>query len=167
MKSSAAVSDAVSLKCIIAGNGSVGKTCLLRRYTHGDFTMKTAPTAGSDYVPKNVQKDNASLKVNFWDCAGQQKYQHVVKTFFKGSHGAILVFDVSNPESFKEVEGWLRLIVKEAKQGVAVLVVGNKSDLRKDAKNPESMVSEEDIKELLEENSGLDYIECSSGQLQC
>lgn len=161
-KTTKAETEPVSFKCIIAGNGTVGKTCLLRRYTHGDFTMKTAPTTGSDFVPKNVQKDGSSLKINFWDCAGQQRYQQVVKTFFRGSHGALLVFDVSNKDSFKELENWLRSILKEAKSGIAVVVVGNKSDLRKDSMKPETLVTEEEIKEFLDENQGVNYIECSA-----
>lgn len=154
--------EAVNFKCIIAGNGGVGKTCLLRRYTHGDFTFRTTSTQGHDFVTKNLQKDKSIFRVNFWDCAGQEKFHQVVKTFFKGAHGAVLVFDVSSKDSFEELEGWLRPILKDAREGVVTLIVGNKSDLREDEAQKGKLVSQEEIQEFLEEHEGTSYMECSA-----
>lgn len=124
--------------------------------------MKMTPTQGHDFVTKSMQKDSNIFKVNFWDCAGQEKFQQVVKTFFKGAHGAILVFDVSNKDSFKELEGWLRPILKEAKEGVATIIVGNKSDLRADESYKERLVTQEQVNEFLEDHEDISYVECSA-----
>ena len=135
------------LNIIIIGDASVGKTNLLSQYISNIFNEDTRPTIGADYSIKVHQIQDKKINVRFWDTAGQEKYRAISKKFYKDAHGVILVYDVSNRQSYEYLQNWKKEIEENCKENTIVMLIGNKSDLVEDKK-----VSEEDGKKFAEDN---------------
>lgn len=119
-------------KILIIGNSSVGKSNILLRYTDNIFNDSFLPTIGVDFKIKNITVDNQKIKLNIWDTAGQERFQTITSTYYKGSHGIVLVYDITDKESFNNINNWVSEVKKNAGSGVVMLLVGNKSDLESD-----------------------------------
>lgn len=102
------------------------------RFTEGEFKSGLIGTAGVDYKMKNIEFGGKSLKIFIWDTAGQERYRTLTKAYYRGAAGIILVYDVSDPESFKNIEYWLKKIKKHGDENVEILILGNKIDLIND-----------------------------------
>ncbi|MCP4420083.1 MAG: GTP-binding protein [Chloroflexi bacterium] len=116
------------LKIVVAGDGNVGKTSLIRQYCEGRFEQSRVATIGVDFQTKTVQIKGHTIKLSIWDMAGQIHFQSVRTGFYRGSRTAALVHDVTNPESLTHLQGWYEEIVAIVPQQ-RFLVVGNKIDL--------------------------------------
>lgn len=117
------------VKVILAGDGSVGKTCLLRRYVFNEFIEDHKMTIGMDSHTKLTRVPGLGpVKIHTWDLAGQPQWSFVRESFYLGSHAMALVFDVNNPESIQHLPDWVSEC--RGKTGpIPVLVVANKVDL--------------------------------------
>jgi len=144
------------LKILLVGESGVGKSCLLLRFAEGTFSQSFISTIGVDFKMKKVTLNDRVVKLQVWDTAGQERYRTIVSSFYRGAHGIILTFDVTDINSFLKVRHWLSEIRKNAPEGTRVLLVGNKSDLQSkrmvDAKEAQSFA----------EKSGLKYMETSA-----
>jgi len=144
------------LKILLVGESGVGKSCLLLRFAEGTFSQSFISTIGVDFKMKKVTLNDRVVKLQVWDTAGQERYRTIVSSFYRGAHGIILTFDVTDINSFLKVRHWLSEIKKNAPDGTRVLLVGNKSDLQSkrmvDAKEAQSFA----------EKSGLKYMETSA-----
>ncbi len=116
------------LKVVIAGDGTVGKTSLVRRYCEGKFEMTRVATIGVDFQTKLVELPERTVKLSIWDMAGQDRFQVIRSGFYRGSRAAALVFDVTMPDTFANLARWREEIL-EAVSEQPFLVVGNKIDL--------------------------------------
>ncbi len=117
------------VKIILAGDGTVGKTSLLRRYVSDDFTNEHKMTIGMDAHSKLTRIPGLGpVKLHTWDLAGQPQWSTVRETFYIGSHAMALVFDVNAPETIKHLPDWVRECRSKVPT-IPVLVVGNKTDL--------------------------------------
>ena len=117
-------------KYVIVGNASVGKSCLLVRFTDDKFDIDYKTTIGVDFKFKNVQIEDSNIKLQIWDTAGQEKYQSITKSFYKGADGVIIVFDLTSEESFLNVQtSWLEEVQKHCTTDIELMLIGNKSDL--------------------------------------
>lgn len=117
------------VKVILAGDGTVGKSCLLRRYVFNNFTEQHNMTIGMDTHTKLTKVPGLGpVKIHTWDLAGQPQWSIVRESFYIGSHAMALVFDVNNPESIKHLPDWISECRSKAR-GIPVLVVANKMDL--------------------------------------
>lgn len=125
------MSTAPLLKVVVAGDGTVGKTTLIRRYCEGRFEASRVATIGVDFQTKTVQLKHGAVKLSIWDMAGQDHFASVRAGFYKGSRSAALVYDVTQPETFTNLPKWHGEILK-ATPKQKFLVVGNKSDLEPD-----------------------------------
>ena len=114
-------------KITIVGDGNVGKTSLIRRYCEGKFEISRAATIGVDFQTKVVHLPSGNVKLSIWDLAGQDHFKPVRRGFYGGSRATALVFDVTNPTSFYNLERWRQEVV-EAKAVPNFLLVGNKID---------------------------------------
>ena len=122
-------------KILLLGDATVGKTCFLMRYSDDVFIESYLNTIGSDYKLKIVKLDNGkTIKVQLWDTAGQDKYRTIAKNYFKGSHGILLLYDVTSQTSFDNIRGWITDIKDEADENVIVFLLGNKIDLVEERK---------------------------------
>jgi small GTP-binding protein len=117
------------VKVILAGDGTVGKTCLLRRYVFNDFVEHHKMTIGMDSHTKLTKVPGLGpVKIHTWDLAGQSQWSVVRESFYLGSHAMALVFDVNNPETIKHLPDWVSECRSKA-PGIPVLIVANKVDL--------------------------------------
>lgn len=93
-------------KILIIGNSSVGKTSFLFRYADDSFTSAFVSTVGIDFKVKTVFRQDKRVKLQIWDTAGQERYRTITTAYYRGAMGFILMYDVTNEESFNSVQDW-------------------------------------------------------------
>ena len=144
-------------KVLILGDSSVGKTCFLLKYTDKVFNEVYMSTIGLDYRLKTLTlKDGKKVKLQIWDTAGQDRFRTITKNYYKGAHGIILIYDVTNTDTYDNVENWISQIKEEASPNVVIYLVGNKVDMEDKRK-----VSTEDGQKIADANN-LPFIETSA-----
>lgn len=144
-------------KVILVGDCSVGKTSLLNRFVNGDFNENYNSTISVEYKSKVIKLDKFSKAVlKIWDTAGSEKFRSVTRQYFKGSKGIILVFDLTNKDSFSHLKSWMSDIRDNAEKNSEVIVVGNKSDL-----DENRQVEKEEANKYAEMNN-VEYYEASA-----
>ena len=94
-------------KMVLVGNSSVGKTCLFLQYSDSVFNESFMPTIGVDFRIKTLELDNSFIKMQIWDTAGQERFKTITSSYYKGAHGLILVFDLTDRQSFLDLDNWL------------------------------------------------------------
>ena len=147
----------VLYKILLLGDSSVGKTCFLMRYTDNTFQEIHMSTIGLDYKLKNVQLDDGKIvKIQIWDTAGQDRFRSITKNYYKGAHGIILIYDITNKKSFENVRNWINQIKEEVSEKVSIILVGNKID-----DEEHRVVLTEDGEKIAKE-LGLMFFECSA-----
>jgi small GTP-binding protein len=117
------------LKLLLIGESSVGKSCLLLRYADNKFQESFFTTVGIDFKVRAVTVDNLKVRLQVWDTAGQEKFRTITKAYYRGAHGILLVFDVSNADTFAQCQGWMNSISENLSDPVVIVLVGNKCDL--------------------------------------
>ena len=137
------MTEDVVYKILLLGDTSVGKTCFLKRYTEDTFQDAYLSTIGFDFKFKMVTlKNGKQVKVQLWDTAGQERFRTIAKSYYKGAHGIILIYDVSNPKTYDNIKKWLAQIKEEASSKVCIILVANKID------HEERVVTEEEGEKL-------------------
>ena len=116
-------------KVLLLGNSDVGKSSLLLRFAESVWNDSFVPTIGVDFKVKTVEIGDKKFKMQIWDTAGQERFRNVVSTYFRGSNGILLIYDITNKDSFKNLESWLIEIEKNASENVLKILIGNKCDL--------------------------------------
>ena len=117
-------------KVLLLGDTTVGKTCFLLKYTDKTFIDEHMTTIGLDYRLKTLKlKDGKEIKLQIWDTAGQERFRTITKSYYKGSEGILLIYDVTKRESFENVKTWVSQIREEVSKSSVIYVVGNKIDL--------------------------------------
>ncbi|MFX1536022.1 MAG: GTP-binding protein [Promethearchaeota archaeon] len=120
-------------KAVLLGDGAVGKTSLRERFMGKDFTGEYTMTIGADFAAKPVTIEASDKKIMFqiWDLAGQPRFEAVRSVYYQGSHGALLVYDVTRRDSFNNTPKWIMECWKNSgRLKVPLVVLSNKSDLR-------------------------------------
>ncbi|MHA2203636.1 MAG: Rab family GTPase, partial [Candidatus Hodarchaeales archaeon] len=130
-------------KICLLGDGGVGKTSLRERFLGKGFQSGYILTIGADFAVQNLEIDGTQYKFQIWDLAGQQRFEAVRALYYKGSHGAILVFDRTRPESLFNLENWKRELFTNVGRQIPYIILGNKSDL------PNAIIQEE-LKKFVE-----------------
>jgi small GTP-binding protein len=118
------------LKVVVGGEGTVGKTSLIRRYCQGKFEASRVATIGVDFQTQIVKLPEKTVKLSIWDMAGQDRFQVIRGGFYRGSRASALVYDVTQPESFNQLDKWRKEILEVVAEEPFV-VVGNKIDLQR------------------------------------
>ena len=121
------MSETYSLKILLIGDSGVGKTALLRQYCEQKFSDDVSSTIGVDYRTRKVVINDKTITLQLWDTAGQEKFRNITTSYYRGSQGILIVYDVSNFETLQQVTYWIGELKKENVDGV-VFLVGNKSD---------------------------------------
>lgn len=118
-------------KITLLGEGAVGKTSLRRRYLGESFKEGYMMTIGADFAVKKMNLNQTEYTLQIWDLAGQQRFSAVREVYYRGTAGALLVFDISRPETYEILPNWLHELIRNNKNRIVPLVlIGNKSDLR-------------------------------------
>ncbi|XP_055372171.1 ras-related protein Rab-30 [Condylostylus longicornis] len=115
-------------KVVLVGNAGVGKTCLVRRFTQGQFPPGQGATIGVDFMIKTVDVEGEKIKLQIWDTAGQERFRSITQSYYRSAHALILVYDVSCQPTFDCLPEWLREIQEYASCKVLQILVGNKTD---------------------------------------
>ena len=118
-----------SHKIIILGSSSVGKSSIIKRLVSNEFFESNKSTTGAEFYPYNCIIDGEPIKLQIWDTAGQERFKSISKSYFRNAVGAILVFDITNSDSFDQLSQWLNDFQSLAIQNSFILLVGNKIDL--------------------------------------
>ncbi|EGR32687.1 ras oncogene family protein, putative [Ichthyophthirius multifiliis] len=117
-------------KFIIIGNTCCGKTCILHNFLEGKFKKNSSYTIGVEFSSKIIQINNKNIKLQIWDTAGQERFKSVARTYYRGALGAIIVYDITNAESFHAVKQWIQDTRDLARNNISIVVCGNKCDLK-------------------------------------
>jgi len=146
-------------KLVIVGSSSVGKSSLLMRLMDKSFENSHCTTIGADCKMKSIKLGETTCKLQIWDTAGQERYESIVSSFYRGAHGIILVYDVSNRNSFESVtKVWLRQVRKSIPdRNVNMILVANKRDVP----DSQRMVARWEG-EILAQELNIRYIETSA-----
>ncbi len=116
-------------KFILVGDSLVGKSAILNRFTNNIFNIEIPITIGVDFGSNIIEVDNKQIKLQIWDTAGQEKFNSIVKSYYRGVVGCLLVFDLTNYNSFKNIkEKWFDEIKNYGNKNIIITLVGNKSD---------------------------------------
>ena len=126
-------------KILIIGESSVGKTPFLLRFTE-DNSLN-----GIDFKIKIINIENKLIKLQIWDIAGEERFRTVTETYYKGTHGIILMYDITDQNSFKNIRNWMKQIEAKADKSIKKVLVGNNCD------KPDRVVTEEEGKKLADE----------------
>lgn len=105
----------------------MGKSNLVFRFTKNEFNKDSKSTIGVEFATKTVQiEDNRLVKAQIWDTAGQERYRSIASSYYRGAVGALLVYDITDRESFNHVPTWLKEIEENAEKDCLIMLVGNK-----------------------------------------
>ena len=122
------------LKYIIIGDSAVGKSNLLLRYVHDKFNEDYQATIGVEFGAKNVEINNEKYRIQIWDTAGQENFRSITRAYYKHSVCAIIVYDITNKDSFNHINSWIDECKNQSPKTVFFVLVGNKSDLENERK---------------------------------
>lgn len=143
-------------KLLLIGNSAVGKSSILLRFSDNIFNESFLPTIGVDFKIKTCQMQGKTIKLQIWDTAGQERFKTITSSYYKGANGIILTYDITDKQSFHDIDNWLEEVEKFAKPNVVKLLVGNKCDLEN-----ARQVSQEEGKELADK-MGVQFLETSA-----
>ncbi|GMM33829.1 hypothetical protein DASC09_011540 [Saccharomycopsis crataegensis] len=157
-------------KIIIIGPSGVGKSCILHRFIRGDWNVLASQTIGVEFSSKIISigpspsPNNINMKLQLWDTAGQERFRSLTRSYYRGSAGVVLVYDVTNKKSFEALHEFMADIQSLTNDTISIAVVGNKADLvSKDGNNgrknsssggndgpidPTTVVSDEEVLEF-------------------
>jgi len=141
------------LKVVVGGEGTVGKTSLIRRYCQGKFEASRVATIGVDFQTQLVKLPEKTVKLSIWDMAGQDRFRVIRGGFYRGSRASALVYDVSQAETFAQLGKW-RDEILQVVAGEPFVVVGNKTDLNR--------VQSADEARAFASSIGAEYLETSA-----
>jgi len=116
-------------KLLLIGDSGVGKSCLLLRFADDTYTESYISTIGVDFKIRTIELEGKTVKLQIWDTAGQERFRTITSSYYRGAHGIIVVYDVTDADTFSNIRQWLQEIDRYACEGVNKLIVGNKSDL--------------------------------------
>ncbi|EAY04500.1 small GTP-binding protein, putative [Trichomonas vaginalis G3] len=147
--------DNIPIKIVLLGQSSVGKTCIASRFVKSSFLPNAVPTVGASYLTKTISFEKQVYELNIWDTAGQELYRSLTPMYYRNCHAAIVVFDITNRQSFASASDWISEVRATGEKPLLVLV-GNKIDL-----NQNRQVNDTDGQELADQLECL-YIETSA-----
>jgi len=144
------------LKFLLIGDSGVGKTCILFRFSDDAFNTTFISTIGIDFKIKTVEINGKKVKLQIWDTAGQERFHTITTSYYRGANGIMLVYDITNPKSFDNIEKWLKNITDHASDDVERLLLANKCDMEE-----QRMISTAKGAELAQKN-GIKFFETSA-----
>ena len=123
-------------RVVLLGKQATGKTCIIAQFINGSFDPGTISSLTAQFIRKTIQfADGRNITLDIWDTAGQEKYRAIAKIYYKEARAVILVYDITDESSFKEMkEYWYEQVKLYAKKDVIFAVAANKNDLDEERK---------------------------------
>eukprot|EP00566_Odontella_aurita_P028630 CAMPEP_0113549294 /NCGR_PEP_ID=MMETSP0015_2-20120614/13357_1 /TAXON_ID=2838 /ORGANISM="Odontella" /LENGTH=193 /DNA_ID=CAMNT_0000449995 /DNA_START=115 /DNA_END=696 /DNA_ORIENTATION=- /assembly_acc=CAM_ASM_000160 len=143
-------------KLVLLGDTAVGKSCLVVRFVRDEFFEFQEPTIGAAFLTQTVALDDSTVKFEIWDTAGQERYRSLAPMYYRGAAAAIIVYDITNPDSFAGAKSWVKELQRRGDPNVVIALAGNKADLESRRK-----VEFEEANAYAEEN-GILHLETSA-----
>jgi small GTP-binding protein len=123
------IREIIQAKVTIIGNANVGKSSIVHRFINETHLDNSEPTIGANFLTKTLDFENFSIKLSIWDTAGQERYSSLASSYTRGSTCCLLVYDITNHDSFSSLSKWLSLIQENLDPDCIVFALGNKEDL--------------------------------------
>ena len=139
-------------KYIVIGDSFVGKSCIVAKYIHGGFDEEFKTTIGIEFGSKDLTINGKVYRIQIWDTAGQETFRSITRAYYKNSVCSFIVYDVTNRQSFLNVQDWFNECKKQTPKTAMMVLVGNKIDL-----NNKREVSYEEGENFAKNNSMLFY----------
>ena len=115
---------------MIIGESKIGKTSIISRYCNNKFIGGAyLSTIGIDFQIKNLVINNKKIRLQIWDTAGQERYRNIAKNYFQSSDGFVIVYDISNLETFEKLDYWIEQIKTNSQENIKMILFGNKCDI--------------------------------------
>lgn len=119
-------------RVIVIGDPAVGKSSIVVRLADGEFPENYACTIGADFKLHTIEQDGKIVRLQIWDTAGQERFKSITTSYYRGAKGAILVYDITDRESFDNVSRWSQDLDRLASANVPKVLIGNKCDRTSD-----------------------------------
>lgn len=116
-------------KLVLLGESAVGKSSLVLRFVKGQFHEFQESTIGAAFLTQTVCLDDTTVKFEIWDTAGQERYHSLAPMYYRGAQAAIVVYDITNEESFARAQNWVKELQRQASPNIVIGLSGNKADL--------------------------------------
>jgi len=116
-------------KLVLLGDSAVGKSSLVLRFVKGQFHEYQESTIGAAFLTQTVPVDDTTVKFEIWDTAGQERYHSLAPMYYRGAPAAIVVYDITYPETFARAKTWVKELQRQANPNIVIALVGNKLDL--------------------------------------
>lgn len=133
------VPDAKNLrvKLVLLGDSGVGKSCIVLRFVRGQFDPTSKVTVGASFLSQTIAlQDSTTVKFEIWDTAGQERYAALAPLYYRGAAVAVVVYDITSPESFSKAQYWVKELQKHGSPDIVMALVGNKADLQDNREVP-------------------------------
>lgn len=121
-----------SFKCVLLGEGCVGKTSVVLRYVENKFNEKHLTTLQASFLNKKLNIGGKRVNLSIWDTAGQERFHALGPIYYRDSNGAILVYDITDEDSFQKVKSWVKELRKMLGNDICLCIAGNKIDMEKE-----------------------------------
>nr|XP_054771803.1 ras-related protein Rab-23-like [Lytechinus pictus]XP_054773057.1 ras-related protein Rab-23-like [Lytechinus pictus] len=118
----------IAIKVVIVGNGAVGKSSMIQRYCKGIFTKDYKKTIGVDFLERQIEFNEEDVRLMLWDTAGQEEFDAITKSYYRGAQAGVLVFSTVDRDSFEAIDKW-RVKVEDEVGNIPLVLVQNKIDL--------------------------------------
>jgi len=116
-------------KVVLLGESGVGKSNLVLQFVRGQFIEGKESTIGAAFLSHNMELEDRLVKFEIWDTAGQERYHSLAPMYYRGSQAAVVVYDITDENSYEKAENWIRELQRQAPPGILMALAGNKSDL--------------------------------------
>ena len=117
------------VKIILIGDSGVGKTNIMSKFLKNQFMEESKATIGVEFGSKLFNHEGHKIKAQIWDTAGQEKYKAITGAYYKGSKGALVVYDITQKKSFENIEKWVNDLKVAGDPKITIILIGNKNDL--------------------------------------
>ena len=117
------------VKVILIGDSGVGKTNIMSKFLKNQFMEESKATIGVEFGSKLFNHEGHKIKAQIWDTAGQEKYKAITGAYYKGSKGALVVYDITQKKTFENIEKWINDLKAAGDPKITIILIGNKNDL--------------------------------------
>lgn len=143
-------------KLVLLGESAVGKSSLVLRFVKGQFLDYQESTIGAAFLTQTVCLNDTTVKFEIWDTAGQERYHSLAPMYYRGAQAAIVVYDLTNPDSFERAKSWVKELQRQGNPNIVIALAGNKLDLAQKRR-----VTPEEAQAYADEN-GILFMETSA-----